>query len=78
MSWVSVQGQGLWAGGEAPVEGPPGLEQHFLESLGSECPHCFPKKKSSQLSAQFLRELAGQEGKSLLGSIISMKTGRRV
>lgn len=37
-----------------------------------------PQKNSSQLSAQFLRELAGQEGESLLGSIISMKTGRRV
>lgn len=37
-----------------------------------------PLKNSSQLSAQFLRELAGQEGKSLLGSIISIKTGRSV
>lgn len=69
MSWVSVQGQERWGGS---CGGAPGLEQPFLGSLGS-VPTLLPPKNSSQL----LRELAGQERKSLLGSIISMKTGRR-
>lgn len=56
----------------------PQAEAALRRGSGLVAPVLLTKTIQPGLSAQFLRELAGQEGRSSYGSITGMKTGRRV